>query len=356
MDFKSYRTSIILALVSGLLLSTFWFFPDFAFIIFLSLLLQLVLRPVMNLILRFMRWRFSNGIAAGITMILFIALLILFLTLLSRSFLPTFTRFISDLPNLTLNLQDIQIFNDSHFLATEIDALLIEMRSFSAQILRSSLSIALSIFSKFIDFVIIIFVTFYLLKDGHLIQSYLAGLFPHASYTRIMTLFDRILDGLRAYIFSQLIMCLITAVVVFIYFSMQGLPYASVFAFLSGLAEFIPVLGPTIASAFGTILTIPTAPSLVWQTLAFYIILTQVNHNIIYPAIIGKAVNLHPIAIILGVILGDELLGGAGMFLAVPFIVILGIIIDDIYKDRMIVNHAKNLAKTVLPSSTETKK
>lgn len=346
MDFKSYRTSIILALVSGLLLSSFWFFPDFAFIIFLSLLLQLVLRPVMNLILRFMHWRFSESIAAGITMTLFIAALILFLTLLSRSFLPTFTRFVSDLPHLTLNLQDIQFFQDSHFLTEEIDALLVEMRSFSAEILRSSLSLALSIFSKFIDFVVIIFVTFYLLKDGRFIQSYLAGLFPHASYTRIMTLFDRILAGLRAYIFSQLIMCLITAVVVFIYFTIQGLPYASVFAFLSGLGEFIPVLGPTIASAFGTILTIPTAPSLVWQTLAFYIVLTQVNHNVIYPAIIGKAVHLHPIAVILGVILGGELLGGAGMFLAVPFIVIVGIIIDDIYRDRQQVHYAKKLAKS----------
>lgn len=346
MDFRSYRTSIILALVSGVLLSSFWFFPDFAFIIFLSLLLQLVLRPVMNFILRFIHWRYRESIAAGLTMLLFITVLVLLLTLLSKSFLPTFTRFVSDLPNLTLNLQDIQFFRDSQFLTTELDALLIELRSLSAALLRSSLSIALSIFSKFIDFVVIIFVTFYLLKDGRFIQSYLAGLFPHTSYTRIMRLFDRILAGLRAYIFSQLIMCLITAVVVFIYFTILDLPYASVFAFLSGIGEFIPVLGPTIASAFGTILTIPTAPSLVWQTLIFYIILTQVNHNIIYPAIIGKAVHLHPIAVILGVILGGELLGGAGMFLAVPFIVIAGIVIDDIYRDRIQVNHAKNLAKS----------
>lgn len=340
MDFKSYRTSIILAVVSVLLLSSFWFFPDFAFIVFLSLLLELVLRPVMDF---FLRRKIPNGLAAGLSILVFIALLTIGLTLLSRSFMPTFTRFISDLPTLTINLQDLPLIKESALIGEEVDDILQELRSASTDILRSSLSILLTIFNKFIDFVIIVFVTFYLLKDGDLIKDYLVGLFPSTSRDRMMTLFNRILASLRAYIFAQLTMCLITSCVVFFYFTFLNLPYASVFAVLSGIGEFVPVLGPTVASAFGTLLTAPSAPSLVWQTLLFYLILTQINHNIIYPNIIGKALNLHPIAIILGVILGGEVLGAAGMFLAVPFMVIVGTIISDIDRDRLVVNHAKRL-------------
>ena len=62
--------------------------------------------------------------------------------------------------------------------------------------------------------------------------------------------------------------------------------------------------------------------------------LTQINHNFVYPLLIGKSLNLHPVAIILGVIFGGEILGPAGMFLAVPFIVIVKLVIADIYRDQ----------------------
>ena len=108
------------------------------------------------------------------------------------------------------------------------------------------------------------------------------------------------------------------------------------FAVVSGISEFIPVLGPTVASAFGTLLTATVNPLMALQTAGFYLILTQINHNFVYPTLIGKSLHLHPIAIILGIILGGELLDAAGMFLAVPFIVICKLVIEDIYQDRIL--------------------
>ena len=100
---------------------------------------------------------------------------------------------------------------------------------------------------------------------------------------------------------------------------------------VSGISEFVPVLGPTVASIFGILLTATVDPWIAIQTAGFYLILTQVNHNAVYPTLIGKSLNLHPVAIILGIILGGEVLGAAGMFLAVPFIVICKLVIEDIY-------------------------
>ena len=82
-------------------------------------------------------------------------------------------------------------------------------------------------------------------------------------------------------------------------------------------------------------MTATQTPWLIFQTICFYLILTQTNHNIIYPSLIGKSLNIHPVAIILGVIFGGEILGPAGMFLAVPFIVIIKLVIADIYHDRV---------------------
>lgn len=331
MNLANYRTSIILAVTFTLLLSTFWFYQDFAFIIFLSLLLQLLLKPVVD----FMEARrMPRSVASAIAIIAFILVLLALVSIISRSVLPSFQRFVAELPTIGQSLQQLPFLSDTDFIQDEFVNILDRLRSVGADLLRASLSFILIAFGKVIDFVIIIFVSFYLLKDGLTIKLWLADLFPHTARRRVLRLFDTLLIALRAYICSQIVMCVITGVVVFAYFKLMGLPYASVFALLSGISEFIPVLGPTIASTLGTLMTASAARELTVQTALFYVALTQVNHNVVYPALVGKSLHLHPVAVILGVVFGGELLGAAGMFLAVPFIVIIKIVITDIYRDR----------------------
>ena len=330
MRLRNYRTSILLAITFTLLISAFWFFPNLAFTFFLSLLLHLLLTPGVN----FLSKRLPRFLSAGIVLVSFVFAALALLTIVSSSFIPTFTKFIHDLPNLTEDFKKIPYIEDSEFFRMEMDNLWSELMNTGVTALKSSLSLLLSLFNKFIDIVIILFVTFYLLTDGESIKSYVAGLFPEKDYTRVLDLFNRILTALRVYVFSQLVICCITGIVVFSYFTLRDLPYASVFAVVSGICEFVPVLGPTVASAFGTILTATQSPVMALQTLGFYVVLTQINHNFIYPTLIGKSLHLHPIAIILGIILGGEVLNAAGMFLAVPIIVIIKLVIEDIYLSR----------------------
>ena len=331
MNLANYRTSIILAVTFTILLSTFWFYQDFAFIVFLSLLLQLLLKPVVD----FMEARrMPRSVASAIAIIAFILVLAALASIISRSVLPSFQRFVAELPTIGQSLQQLPIFSDTDFIKDEFVNILDRLRSVGAELLRASLSFLLVAFGKVIDFVIIIFVSFYLLKDGLTIKLWLADLFPHTARRRVLHLFDTLLIALRAYICSQIVMCVITGAVVFVYFQLMGLPYASVFALLSGVSEFIPVLGPTVASTLGTLMTASAMRELTVQTALFYVALTQVNHNIVYPALVGKSLHLHPVAVILGVVFGGEILGAAGMFLAVPFIVIVKIVITDIYRDR----------------------
>ena len=339
---RKYKTSIILAITFSILFSMFWFFPSFAFIVFISILMTLLLDPVVNAL----QYKgLPRGIGAAMIIITFFTFTLGFLTMISRNFIPTFTLFIDDFPRLSQNIQMIPLIDKSDFFSREFDNLVQELTSLSVGALQSSLEILISLFNKFIDMVIIIFVTFYMLKDGNEIREYLAHLFPRRDYLRVQNLFNRLLLALRKYIFSQMIICALTGIVVFFYYAACGAKYASVFAIASGISEFIPVLGPTVASVFGVVMTATQAPWMSLQTMAFYIIWTQINHNVIYPSLIGKSLNLHPVATILGVILGGELLGAAGMFLAVPFMVICKILISDIYQDRLHMTESKKTRK-----------
>jgi len=323
------QTSIVLAVVYITITSGFWFFPSFAFIFFISLLIHLLLVSPVNRLAR----KIPRGLAAGLALFLFLLILLGLGTIVYVSFIPTFSSFIRDLPVLAARIQQMPFLQelDIPSINSSLDSMWGEMASMGSNLLRESLKIIVSTFNKIIDFVIIMFVTFYMLKDGRGILHFFAGLFPHRDRIRVFHLFNAILHSLQIYIRSQLLMSCITGVIVYTYFTIMEVKYASVFAVLSGVCEFVPVLGPTVASIFGVMLTATEAPYLIIQTICFYLIMTQINHNLIYPNIVGKALDLHPITTILSVVFGGEILGTAGMFLAVPCLVVVKHIILDIY-------------------------
>lgn len=322
-----YQTSIVVSICFALLFSMFWFVQSLAMVIFISLLLTILLNPSVD-------WlsgkKIPRALAAALVLILFLAMITYVLLMISKTFVPTFADFIADIPRMAESLKALPFVKISAPITEQFEDLFKGFATFSVTALRSSLSIIINVFNRFLDLVITLFITFYLLKDGTSIKAYLAGLFPRKDRPRIIALFNKILDALSNYIRGQLTVCLITGIFVFLYFTLRGIPYASVFSVLSAVGEFIPVVGPTIASAFGTLLSFTASPVIGAQTLLFYVILTQVNHNFIYPYLIGKSLNLHPIAIMVGILFGGEILGALGMFLAVPCMVIIKLIIEDI--------------------------
>ena len=324
---QKHQTSILLAISFLFVLSAFWLLPQLAFVVFIALLIDLLLHPLVDHLHR-VRY-IPRSIGAALGLLCFIILAFGFFTVLSAPLAASVQKFTHDLPTLTANIRDL--FSSSSFLSQEIDNLWTELASLSITAVRSSLAMLISLFNKVFDIVIILFTAFYLLKDGRAIQGWLTRLFPAKDHLRVFRLFDRILRALNIYIYSQLAICFLMGTIVFLYFAFRDLPYAAVFAVVSGVSEFIPVIGPTIASAFGVAMTATISPWVGLQTMCFYLLITQINHNFIYPMLIGRSLKLHPIAILLGILLGGNLLDAPGMFLAVPFMVIIRLVIQDIY-------------------------
>lgn len=323
---QNHKTSIILSVSFIALLSAFWFMQAFAFVFFLSLLLTLLLSDPVDKLSQ----RLPRIMAAILALTGFLGLFLGLIAIISSSFIPTLYQFTDELPDLAVNIQHLNGLTESGIFQKGLDEAWSELTTISTQAIKSSLMIIFSLFNKLIDFIIIIFLTFYLLIDGDKIKAFTASLFPDEDNRRITNLINKILLSLRIYIRSQLIICLITGLIVYCYFNIMELPYASVFAVASAVSEFIPVLGPTVASGFGILMTVIKAPDLTIPTAVFYLFMTQINHNLIYPAIVGKSLHLHPVAIILGIIMGGELLNAPGMFLAVPFMVVIKHVIADI--------------------------
>jgi len=125
---------------------------------------------------------------------------------------------------------------------------------------------------------------------------------------------------------GQVILGAVIFVVVWLGLSLLGVRNALTLGLLSGLLEFIPNLGPIIGTGVAMIVAFfqPTNPWGLesWQfallVLVFMVVVQQLENNILVPRIVGGALDLHPLIVLVGVLMGAALAGILGAILAAP--------------------------------------
>jgi predicted PurR-regulated permease PerM len=172
--------------------------------------------------------------------------------------------------------------------------------------------------------ILIPILAFFLLKDAMAFREAAICLLPEGRVRSNATqLFDRVNAALAAYIRAQLLACLIVGTVTTVGFVLLGVPYALVLGVGAGLAEFIPLVGPLVVAIVATVIAAVHDPLLAVWVLVFLGVLRLLEDYVVYPRLVGKVIDLHPLAVVLAVLSGAELGGVAGIFLSVPVVAIL---------------------------------
>ena len=159
---------------------------------------------------------------------------------------------------------------------------------------------------------------FFLLKDASSIRRTIVIALPFRFRLRSHRLFEDLNATLAAYVRAQLLACMLVGALCGIGFAVIGLPYAVLLGVLAGALEFIPLVGPFLLALMASTVGALHAPSTALWAIGFLATLRLAEDYVIYPRLIRRGLELHPLAVILGVLAGAELAGVAGMFLAVP--------------------------------------
>jgi len=113
------------------------------------------------------------------------------------------------------------------------------------------------------------------------------------------------------------------------------IPYALILAVLSGLLEIIPLVGPVIAAALaGTVAFSSHGLDTTIVVLAVYLVVRQIEDQIVMPVVIGRAVHLHPVITIFAVLVGLSSWGILGGFLGVPVAAALNVTLHELYPEE----------------------
>ena len=142
-------------------------------------------------------------------------------------------------------------------------------------------------------------------------------------WTRLQAALDRIW---AAFLRGQIVLGLVIAVVVTIGLSILGVRNALVLGLVSGLLEFLPIVGPVVAGAIAALVAFfqgsnwwgldPLVFTLV--VIAFFIVIQQLENNLLVPRILGNALSMHPVVILVAAVIGATLAGVLGILLSAP--------------------------------------
>jgi len=292
----------------------------------ISLLLSALLSPAVVWLRR--RVRLHRSLATAIVMIGGLAAVGGTLTLV-------ITQFVSSWPTLSqkagggidriqgwlrrgpLHLSDQQMSS----VITEAQKWLTDHRS---TLTTGALSTATTAIDVLASTFLVLFTTFFFLRDGRRIWRFLVNLLPPGAREPLGSAGDQSWQTLVAYVRATVLVAFIDAVGIGIGLVLLRVDLAFPLAALVFLGAFIPIIGATLSGTVAILVALVTRnPLVAFGVLLVVVGVQQLEGHVLQPAIMGKAVAIHPLAVIVAIATGLVLAGIIGALVAVPIVAVL---------------------------------
>ena len=157
------------------------------------------------------------------------------------------------------------------------------------------------------------------------------SLFPPARRETAERLATRLRAAWVGWLQGVLVDMLVTGVLLYLGLTLIGLDFAIFFAVFSALLVVIPYFGAILGAIPVVLFALADSPGTALAALAVYIVVQQIESNVIIPLVMAQRTRLHPALIAIGVILVGQLFGFIGLFVAVPIIAAMVILVDELW-------------------------
>jgi putative heme transporter len=286
----------------------------------IALLLTALLSPLVRVLLRA---KLPRSLATTIVMITGIAAVAGTLTLV-------ITQFVNGAPDLAARASTgvKQIQEGLHLSDQQWQKMTTSVQKWFTNNQDSLTSGALSTFTTvghvLTGLFLVIFTTFFFLRDGRRIADFLIGLLPRSARVPIRSASEASWETLVSYVRATVLVAFIDAVGIGLAILILGVPFPFALAALVFLASFVPIVGATVSGAFAVLVALVSQGWLVAVILLAAVIgVQQLEGHVLQPLIMGRAVAIHPLAVILAIAAGAVLAGIIGALVAVPTVAVL---------------------------------
>lgn len=233
-------------------------------------------------------------------------------------------QFITGFPNLLAQAQDkltgFQVWSDEHNLPINVQLLTSQVLSRTQAIAESTatkgVSLVLGTFNRFIDFTLILVISFYMLIDGDRLWSAFTSVFTPIIQQELTV---SLRTNLQRFGTGQLLLGTFMAATLTVAFWVLQVPFFLLFALFIGVMEVIPFVGATLGIGTVVLVVLFIDWWLALKVLGVALIIQQVKDNVITPKLMGELTGLSPVFIFISLLLGAKIGGLLGIILAIPF-------------------------------------
>ncbi len=178
-------------------------------------------------------------------------------------------------------------------------------------------------------FLLFFLVVYGLLKPQSMARA-VFDLTPAASHEKVERTLRGIQEKVVAWAGGTFILMAIVGGLVWIGLLILHVPQALLFGIIAALGEGIPNLGPVLSAIPPVAVMLFSDPTKALWVVALFVLVQQVENNLIVPLVMGNRLNVHPWALIFMILVMGELFGVVGVFLATPTAAILGVIYEEL--------------------------
>jgi predicted PurR-regulated permease PerM len=195
---------------------------------------------------------------------------------------------------------------------------------------ESLVKVTLGIFSNIFAVVTVLVFTFYFLLERRHADEILTSIFGSQVAKQLVDVLRNIERRLGSWVRGQLLLMATIGVLSYIGLVILGIEFALPLAILAGLLELVPMVGPIISAIPAILVALAVSPFLALSVGALYIIVQQLENNILVPYIMRKSVGFPPLLTIVILMVGGRLAGIAGAILSVPIALVVQELISSV--------------------------
>src|SRR5688500_9411231 len=197
------------------------------------------------------------------------------------------------------------------------------------QVGRTALSAVAGLVGGIVGLLTILILTFYFLVESDALRKTLLRLFPKRDRTRVDAAARTITTKVSAWLGGQLLLAGIIGGSSALGLWALGIPFFYVLALISAIGEMIPVVGPILAAIPAIAIAATVSMQKVLLVIIFFVLQQQLENHVLVPKVMERQVGVSPVAVIVALLVGGNLLGIAGAILAVPTVAIIQVLFTE---------------------------
>ena len=300
--------------------------------LFLGLLIAWLVEPAINY---FVKNKVGRKLATVVVYLILIFIIILIAALIVPEFIAQVNELITRIPNF---LKSINTFiNDTFKSTADFDLSSVKeslintinnfVNNFTSENLTGIVEKLSSSIKVVSNFVLGILIAFYLSLDFKNVNKYVSILIPNRFREDIKKITTPLNEMLRNYVNGTLLSCLFVMILSLIGFLISGVSSPLLFAIFCAITNLIPYFGPYIGGIPVVLIGFTMNPYVGFCCLITVVLVQFLEGNILNPLIVGKAVDLHPVILMLSLLVFEYFFGIFGMVIAVPIVATIKIVL-----------------------------